>query len=284
MTLEIGPWRLESVHGGRFWSDGGAMFGVVPRALWSRRVQPDEKNRIPSRCHCLLAQDGTHTVLIDTGYGPKCSPRMKELFSLEEGNPLLESLSQKGVEPEQITHVVLTHLHFDHAGGGTLRREDGSLVPTFPKARYVVQKAEWQVATSGAPELAGAYPQENLTPLEQHGVLELIDGPLEYLPGLWLFPTGGHTQGHQLVLISSGDQGALYPADICPSSAHLPTMWCMAFDTEVVVTRRVKHHWLTLAAQRGWWVIWDHDPQQAAARIRTDAKSEFVVTEHRSEV
>ncbi len=284
MTLQIGPWQLNSVHGGSFRSDGGAMFGVVPRVLWTRHVEPDEKNRIPSRCHCLLARDGKHTVLVDTGYGPKCSPRLRELFALEEGNPLLESLQRLGVAPEEITHVVLTHLHFDHAGGGTLRDEQGQLRLAFPRARYVVQRLEWEVATSRAPELAGAYPQENLQPLEEQGVLELLDGPAEYLPGLWLLPTGGHTQGHQVVLFRSGEQGALYPADICPSSLHMATMWCMAFDTEVVQTRRVKRHWLRQAAEHGWWVIWDHDPRQAAARIAADSKREFVARESLEEV
>lgn len=281
MPLQIGPWQLDSVHGGSFRSDGGAMFGVVPRVLWTRYVEPDQRNRIPSRCHCLLARDGTHTVLIDTGYGPKCPERLRELFALEPGNPLLESLQKLGVSPEQITHVVLTHLHFDHAGGGTLRDAQGQLQLAFPQARYVVQREEWLVATSGAAEVAGAYPQENLLPLQQHGVLELLDGPAEYLPGLWLFPTGGHTQGHQVVLFRHGEAGALYPADICPSSLHLPTMWCMAFDTEVVQTRRAKRHWLRLAARCGWWVIWDHDPQQAAALLAADGKREFVVRESR---
>lgn len=273
----VGNWELRSVSGGRFALDGGAMFGVVPKPLWQRMTTPDDRNRIPLQTNCLLAHDGTHTVLVDTGYGGRLSEKEREINAAEPGAPLLANLAALGICPEDIDVVVFSHLHFDHAGGGTVWEEGGTgrIVPAFPKATYVAQRREWEDATSGAAELRGSYPLENLLPLQAAGCLRLIDGDEQIVPGLAAMVTGGHTAGHHALLFQSGGQTAVYLGDLCPTTAHLPTMWCMAYDVYPLDTRRRKPAVLAQAAHENWLVCWDHDPQRPWSRIERDPKREF---------
>ncbi len=277
--MNLGNWQLDTVSGGQMRLDGGTMFGMVPKLLWQKALPADERNRIRAATNCVLARDGEHTVLIDTGYGGKFTDRQRAHSSLEAGEPIVESLAAIGVAPEDIDTVVLSHLHFDHAGGGT-RSDDGeNLRPTFPKARYVVHRAEWKDATGGAAELRGAYPLENLLPIKEAGQLELIEADVEIVPGLRSRVTGGHTRGHQALVFTSGGQTAVYPGDLCPMIAHVRQMWCMAFDTHPLQTRRNKPQLLGEAADGGWWILWDHDPDVAASRLTRDEKHEFVAVE-----
>jgi len=273
----VGNWELCSVSGGRFALDGGAMFGVVPKPLWQRVTTADDRNRIPLQTNCLLARDGKHTVLVDTGYGGKLSDKERELNAAEPGTPLLENLAALGVSPEEIDLVVFSHLHFDHAGGGTVWEEGGTgrIVPAFPKATYVAQRREWEDATSGVPELRGSYPLKNLLPLQEAGCLRLIDGDEPIVPGLAAMVTGGHTAGHHALLFQSGGQTAAYLGDLCPTTAHLPTMWCMAYDVYPLDTRRRKPAVLGQAADENWLVCWDHDPLTPWSRILRDPQREF---------
>lgn len=277
----IGNWELQSVSGGRFALDGGAMFGVVPKPLWQRFTTADDRNRIPLQTNCLLARDGTHTVLIDTGYGSKLSDKEREIHAAETGVPLLKSLAAIGVSPEEIDLVVFSHLHFDHAGGGTICEgsddtgQQARIVPAFPNASYVAQRREWEDATSGVPELRGSYPLENLLPLQEAGCLRLIDGDEEIVPGLTAMVTGGHTAGHQALLFRSGGKTAAYLGDLCPTTAHLPSLWCMAYDVYLLDTRRRKPAVLGQAADENWLVCWDHDPITPWSRIQRDPKREF---------
>jgi glyoxylase-like metal-dependent hydrolase (beta-lactamase superfamily II) len=277
--LNLGNWQLETVSGGRFRLDGGTMFGIVPKVLWERLAAADERNRIELATHCVLARDGTRTVLVDTGYGGKLSEKEREIYAAEPGEPLLASLAARGVAPEDVDVVVLSHLHFDHAGGGTRRLPDGRLVPTFPRATYVVQRTEWLDATSGAAELQGAYPPENLLPLHEHGRLRLIEGDVEIVAGLHSVTTPGHTAGHMALRWSSSGQAALYLGDLCPTSAHMRRMWGMAYDVLPLETRRRKPALLGEAAEQGHIVLWDHDPHMAACRVQRDAQREFVVAQ-----
>lgn len=277
--MELGDWRLETVSGGRFLLDGGTMFGVVPKPLWEKAQPADERNRIRSATNCVLARNGDHTVLVDTGYGGKLGEREAEIYALEPGEPLLESLAAHGLGPEAIDVVALSHLHFDHAGGCTRRDASGDLSPTFRQARYVVQRGEWERAVGDLPELAGAYPRENLAPLEEAGQLSTIEGDAEIVPGLRAVVTGGHTVFHQALVFESAGERAIYLGDLCPMAAHLRRMWCMAYDEEPLVTRRRKPEVLGRAADEGWLVLWDHDPDMAACRLRRDEKREFAVAE-----
>jgi glyoxylase-like metal-dependent hydrolase (beta-lactamase superfamily II) len=272
--MRMGNWELTTVSGGNLLLDGGTMFGVVPKPLWERLQPADAQNRIRCANNCVLARDGRQTVLIDAGYGGKATAKERERMSLDPGEPLLESLAAVGVAPEQIDLVVLSHLHFDHAGGCT--RLDGSrLVPAFPRARYVAQRGEWEVALSGVPELRGSYPLEHLVPLAEAGMLDLVEGNVEIVPGLRTRVTGGHTRWHQVVLLESEGQTAAYLGDLCPMAAHMRTMWGMGYDVYPLDTRINKPQLLGEAADQGWLVLWDHDPDMAACRLARDPQREF---------
>lgn len=277
--MKLGQFELTTVSGGTYWIDGGAMFGVVPRPVWTRYLAPDDQNRILERTNCLLVRNATTTILIDTGYGSKLTDKERARFAIEEGAPLLASLGKVGVSPEDIDLVLLTHLHFDHAGGATSLDAGGRVVPTFPRARYLVQRREWAAASAGYPELRAAYNLSDFAPLQAAGLLQLIDGNVEIVPGLRAWATGGHTEGHQVFVLESAGQGAIYLGDLCPTFHHLPTLWCMAYDLELLKLRRIKPEVLGLIADRGWWALADHDPTQAAARLRRDDKRDFAVLE-----
>lgn len=277
--MQFGDWQLDTVDGGRFMLDGGSMFGVVPKPLWSRVQPADESNRIPCACHCVLCRDGKRTVLIESGYGGKLSDRERELFAADPGEPLVAGLAELGLAREDIDYVVLSHLHFDHAGGCTRRDAGGRPIPAFPKARYIVQRGEWEVATSGKPELWASYPLENLAPLAEARVLDLVEGDGELLPGLWGMLTPGHTRWHQSLLLKSGGRTAAFIGDLCPTSRHLRSLWCMAYDVYPLDTRRYKPHVLGRAADEDWLILWDHDPHHAASRLARDPTREFVVAE-----
>ena len=277
--MRLGSWQLDTVSGGKMLLDGGTIFGIIPKAMW-QKVQPaDENNRIQIATNCVLARDGRHTVLVDTGYGGKFSDKERGRAGLEPGEPLLASLAALGVSPEEIDTVALSHLHFDHAGGGTRKDATGKIVTTFPNARYFAQRGEWQTALSGVPELRGAYPLEHLLPVEESGRLILLEGDGEIVPGLSGQVTGGHTEWHQALVFSSEGETAVYLGDLCPTAASVRTFWGMSYDTDPLETRRRKPLLLGQAADEGWLLMWDHDPKIAAGRIARDPDREFVVTD-----
>ena len=277
--MQLGQLTLETVSGGRFRADGGTTFGVVPRALWAKVFAADDHNMIQQATNCLLIRGGDELVLIDTGYGSRLSESQRRRTSSESGDPLLESLESVGVLPEQIGTVVLTHLHYDHVGGALREDESGRVVPTFPNAVHVVQAGEFERATSGRDELRAAYSADWVTPLADAGVLELIEGDVEIRPGIRGIVTGGHTRHHQAVLIESEGQRALYIADLCPTTRHLKSLWCMGYDEELLVTRRRKSELLNRVVDDGWWVLFDHDPETAGSLLERDARGEFTVAQ-----
>ena len=179
--MHLGDWQLDGISGGTFLIDGGVMFGVVPRTLWSNIATPDALNRVPCASRCLLARNGRQTVLVDTGYGGKYGPLDRKFYGMEPGEPLLESLASLGVTPEDVNVVVLSHLHFDHAGGSTRYDPERRLVTTFPRARHFVGRIEWEDATGQSAELHTAYCPDNLQPLEASGRLVLVDDNAEDL-------------------------------------------------------------------------------------------------------
>jgi glyoxylase-like metal-dependent hydrolase (beta-lactamase superfamily II) len=270
--MRVGSFECELVSGGRFRLDGGGMFGVIPRPLWSRLFTPDERGRIQLDANCLLVKAGDELLLIDTGNGPKLSTKEQDIFGLEHGDTLLGNLAKVGVRPEDVTTVLLTHLHMDHVGGAS-HLEGDEPVASFPNARFVVQRQEWEDAVANRSHMRVSYRKENLAPLERSGRLELLDGDAEVAPGIRVHVTGGHTRAHQCVFISDGGETLFYPADICPTVAHLRGPYNMAYDMVPYDTMLAKAKLLGRAADEGWLVVFDHEPEQKVVRLERDGEN-----------
>jgi glyoxylase-like metal-dependent hydrolase (beta-lactamase superfamily II) len=275
-TLSIGDIDVDFVSGGRLRIDGGNMFGVVPRVMWERVSPPDAEHRIALDTNCVLVRTANSLGLIDTGYGGKATPRFQQRHALEDGEPLVRNLAAAGISPEQIDWVILTHLHFDHAGGATLRNEHGPVVPTFPRARHFIQRAEWEDAIAQLPELAGAYHLDDIRPLEAAGLVQLVEGDADVVPGVHVQLTGGHTRGHQIVRIESGDASAVLLADICPTAGHLPAFWTMAYDQFPLDVRRVKPRVLNDMVDQKRIALFSHDPRVLVVHLTCGEKGELV--------
>ena len=260
------------------------MFGVVPKVLWSKRIEADERNMIDQVARCLLVESGGQNILIDTGYGSKLEAKQQRNHCTESGDPLRVSLDECGLTPEDIDTVILSHLHFDHAGGGTMIGARQQILPTFPNAVYFVQKGEWETATSGRLEIQAAYPQENMLALQDSGQLKMLQGEQEIVPGIRSLITPGHTAWHQSLLIESEGKTAVFLADLCPTWHHLPSLWCTAYDVDLLATRRRKPVILGQIADNDWLAISDHDPDYAAARLQRDARAEFVIVDPQKEL
>jgi glyoxylase-like metal-dependent hydrolase (beta-lactamase superfamily II) len=276
-SLNIGDIRLTFVSGGKLRIDGGNMFGVIPRVMWEQKSPPDEQHRISLDTNCILVRTGGSLGLIDTGYGAKTPQKQRLRFALDDGKSLVRNLAAIGVEPGDIDWVILTHLHFDHAGGATYQGGDSRLRPTFPRARHYVQRAEWEDAAAQRAELAGAYFPEDFAPLEEAGLIELIDGAQEIVPGVIGQLTGCHTRGHQVVRLESAGESAVCLADMCPTVAHLPIFWTMAYDQFPLEVRRVKPGVLNDIADNNRIALFLHDPRVLAARISKKSEAEWNV-------
>ncbi len=278
--MNLGNWQLDTVDGGNLSLDGGVLFGIVPKVLWEKLAPPDAQNRVRVRNNCVLARDGRHTVLIDTGYGGKHMPLNRQFYRMDDGDPVCGGLASLGVAPEEIDTVIFTHLHFDHVGGASHCNGDRRPVLTFPRARHVVGRLEWDDATSRLPELNRAYPEDDIRPLAE-ARLELVHGNATVVPGLRTLLTGGHTRGHLALALESGSQTALVIGDLCPTVFHFRRSWCLSYDTHVVKTRRVKPKLLAEAAAKDWWVVLTHDARVAAARLAPHPQHEFEIVERR---
>ena len=265
--IESGDIRVRTVMAGSLWLDGGAMFGVVPRTLWSRRTVADERNRIQLAMRCLLIETPSATVLVDTGLGNKDDARFLDIYGVSNaGEPtrLEDSLRDLGVEPQQVDIVVSTHLHFDHAGGNTVRRPDGRIEPAFPNAVYAVQRGEWEYAQLDNERVQASYVADNFMPLDADGRIRWLDVERETIvPGVEVVRTPGHTPFHQSVLVTVGDRRLLYLADLVPTVAHLPLPWIMGYDVEPLTTLESKRHWIGRAVAEGWLLGFEHDPSVA---------------------
>ncbi len=274
----LGKWKIHAIQAGGQKLDGGAMFGVVPKPLWERRIPPDEKNRIQMGMRCLLVKHDRGWVLIDNGLGNKETEKFHQIYGIEnegaEGRTWLEdSLGKLGVDPRDVMMMIDTHLHFDHAGGNTYRDAEGQVRLTFPRARYVVQRAEYHWATTPNERTAASYFAHNFVPVMESGRLELVQGEVEILPGITLMPTPGHTPGHQSVRLDSGGETALFLADLVPTAAHLPLPWIMGYDVEPLVTLETKRRILRSAAEHEWLVIFEHDAGTPWGRVVHDGKA-----------
>jgi len=272
---------VHAVHAGRLWLDGGAMFGVVPKPLWSRKIEADDRNRIPLATRCLLVEAGGRRMLVDSGVGTKEDEKFEDIYGVEAGPPpgsdadsrLEASLAEIGVAPEDVDLVLSTHLHFDHAGGNTVVAEgdggegDGAEIrPAFPNATYLIRRGEWEFAHRDNERIQASYLKHNFDPLRRAGVVELLDGDEEVLPGVRTRRTAGHTPHHQSVIFEDGETTLCYLADLVPTSAHVRLPWIMGYDVEPLVTLESKRELLTRAAEERWTLIFEHDPEVAAGR------------------
>lgn len=263
----LGGFDLISLSDGIFHLDGGAMFGVVPRTLWERRLPPDEHNRIPLGMRPLIVK-GEQTVLIDAGCGDKMDAKSAEIYGLERQYHLDHSLADAGVAPEDIDIVVASHLHFDHVGGFTARAPDGRVVPRFPRARYIAHRDEWEDATHPHERNRASYLQQDFVPLKDTGVLELVGDEAEIMPGVRYRRSGGHTRHHQVIMIESGGRTAVFTADMFPTSAHAPDAWIMGYDLYPMDTLAFKRVFAREAIAREYLIFFEHDPSLAAGIIR----------------
>ncbi|HXG37470.1 MAG TPA: MBL fold metallo-hydrolase [Bacteroidota bacterium] len=274
--MKIGPYEVHSLETGRFALDGGAMFGIVPWVFWSKTNPPDERQRIDLAARCLLIRGNGKNILVDDGNGTKWNDKLRDIYKLDNSqHDIIRSLKQHGLTPDDITDVILTHLHFDHAGGSTTR-VNGTVVPTFPNARYYVQKKHWELALQPTEKDRGSFMPDDFLPLKEHGVLELVDGEFELFPGIELIVCNGHTAAQQLPKISDGKTSILFCCDLFPTVSHLPYPYVMAYDVRPLVTIEEKKRILPRAYEEQWILFFEHDPTTEAVTVKTGTKG-FVV-------
>jgi glyoxylase-like metal-dependent hydrolase (beta-lactamase superfamily II) len=278
-TRQLGALRIHALQAGLQRLDGGAMFGVVPKPLWERKIPADARNRIPLGMRCLLVEHPDALVLVDTGVGDKESEKFVGIYGIENapvGGPgptqLESALAEAGFAPADVDLVIDSHLHFDHAGGNTRRGEDGTPVLSFPNARYVVRRGEWESAHHTNERTAASYFAHNYDPLQAAGRLELVDADGEILPGISVRRTPGHTPHHQGILVESGGERLFFLADLAPTAAHVPLPWIMGYDVEPLVTLETKRRLWAEAASERWTVMFEHDAEHAFGRIVVDGK------------
>jgi glyoxylase-like metal-dependent hydrolase (beta-lactamase superfamily II) len=268
-SFTVGAARVSVLHDGTIALDGGAMFGVVPRVVWEKRDPPDERNRVTLGLNVALIESGGKRVLVDTGMGDRWSEKEVRMYGIDRSTTLLGGLRTRGLGPEDIDVVVNTHLHFDHAGGNTRREGDG-VVPTFPRARYVVQRGEWEDARHPHERSRASYREDDFVPVAQAGQLDLIDGETEVAPGVRAVPVGGHTTHHQMVVVQSGGETLVVPTDLLPTTSHLPLPFVMGYDLFPVATLEAKRRLLHAAVEGGWRILFYHDARTPVGRVRRE--------------
>lgn len=275
---KIGDFTVHAIQAGGQRLDGGAMFGVVPKPLWEKRIPADERNRIQLGMRCLLIEHPSGLILIDTGAGNKENAKFKDIYGIEnegaDGATMLEDgLKEIGAAPSDVAIVINTHLHFDHAGGNTRSRPDGSVEIAFPNATYIVRRGELDYALHPNERTAASYFDRNYTPLEAKDKLELVTREKQIVKGIRVVPTPGHTPFHQSVLIESAGERAFYLGDLIPTHAHLSLPWIMGYDVEPLVTLETKRRILKQAVDESWLLIFEHDATVPWGKVQHDGKT-----------
>ncbi len=270
----LGDFELTVVSDGIYHLDGGAFFGVIPKIMWEKKVQADDRNRVPSGLNSLVVRTGHKTILIETGIGNKLTEKMVRIY----GQPaqLLNNLEAAGISADDIDIVINTHLHFDHCGWNTTRRGD-NIVPTFPKAKYYVQEGEWNQAQQPSERDVISYIAANYNPLIESGQMQLLRENQEIVPGVSVEVFRGHTRDMQAVIISSGDKTACYISDLIPTIAHVPITWGMGFDLYPLDVIESRKRYYERAVKEKWLTIFTHEPGDPWAYITTEANGKFEV-------
>lgn len=280
--MKIGYYDVELLNAGLFRLDGGSMFGVVPKVLWQKKKPADERNRIQMCTNLLLLRGAGRVILIDTGNGTKFDDKFADIYAIDYSSGSLgKGLSERGLTGEDITDVIITHLHFDHVGGCTVRAKDGTVAPAFPRATYHVLKSHFDWARSHEAKDRPSYLEENFLPLKAAGQLVLLEETGELFPGVELIRADGHTVGNLSVLIHGSGNGSgaaaegrkvFYAGEMIPTSAHVPEAWIMGYDLQPLVTLEEKRQYLPRAAAEGWFVVFMHDPVVPCGTIGTGKK------------
>ncbi len=265
--MQIGQYEVFTVESGYVWLDGGAMFGVVPKVLWSKTNPADELNRIQLALRTMVIKGDRRLILVDSGVGHKMNEKLQKIYNVDQTEHDLEKdLLKHGIHPEDVTDVIITHLHFDHVGGATTIR-DGKLQPTFPNAKYYVQGEQWYWANHPSEKDRASYMPENFKPIEEAGQLVELEGPKELFPGIQVLVMYGHTHGMQLVKVYDEQTTLLYCADLMPTASHIPLPYIMAYDNNPLITLEEKKRLLPQAVQENWILVFEHDPFRVAGRV-----------------
>jgi glyoxylase-like metal-dependent hydrolase (beta-lactamase superfamily II) len=272
--MTLGDFELSIFSDGTYRLDGGAFFGVIPKIMWSRKVEADEKNYVQSGLNSLLIRTGKQTVLVETGMGNKLSERMVKFY----GQPakLLANLADAGVAPEDIDIVINTHLHFDHCGWNTIRDKDGKIVSTFPRAKYYAPEGEWQYARRPSERDSISYIPDNYDPLVASGQMTLLKGGEEIVPGISVQTFPGHTAHMQGVIVTSVGRTACYISDLIPTTAHIDLTWGMGFDLYPLQTIESKKQYYAKSIAEKWLTIFTHDAKTPWAFAEKDESGKMV--------
>ncbi len=273
-------WKWTLLRAGRFGLDGGSMFGVVPKALWARRTPPDDLNRIPLQTNCLLLEGQGKRLLVETGYGDKWAAEDREIYAMQ-ARSVLDALAEQGVRPEDIDLVLVTHLHFDHAGGLTRSGDSGEPVPSFPRAEIIVQRGEWEDALANRSTMNRTYLRSHLDPVADR--IRAVEGEAEILPGLVVWPMVGHTWGQQALRFQDDDGWVCFPGDVMPTFQHSGLAWNMAYDMLPYTNMQSKQDLLERAREEGWRIVLDHEPGDPLVRVVEHPKRPDRLTLERTE-
>ncbi len=266
-NISLGQFQIHGIRSGFFYLDGGAMFGVVPKTLWAKKFPADLKNRIKLGLNCLLVKTQKELILIETGPGANLDPKFYEFYEIETAPGLLASLERLGHRPENVDIVINTHLHFDHCGGNTHRNKAGDYVPTFPEARYIIQEGEWEYALYPSERDKDSYLPESFIPLEQFGLVGLVNGDSKVSEGVEVFLSPGHTSHHQSVKISSEENVLFFLGDLVPTSAHIGLPYIMSYDLFPMETMASKRKFFEQAIEEEWMLAFVHDPHYFFGRV-----------------
>jgi len=274
--MKIGKYELYPIETCKFALDGGAMFGVIPKPLWQNTNSPDELNRVELNARCLLLKSSSKKILIDTGIGYDWDEKFTRIYNLDFSKyDLLKSLETIGVQPEEITDVIFTHLHFDHAGGST-KLENGKWVPSFPNAKYFVQKKHFEWAVNPSERDRASFVSNRFMPLHESGILHLIDGEKFLDDEIELIVTNGHTFSQQLIKISDTNTTLLFVGDLFPFTSHIPLPYITGYDLQPLITLKEKKEILNQAFEQNWILFFEHDPFTLTATITKNEKG-FVI-------
>ena len=280
MLKSIGEWEISVIDTGRFWLDGGAMMGSVPKVLWNKTNPADRYNRIELALRCLLVDNGKKVVLIETGLGGKINKKFKEMFNVNQtDNPLEDSLNANGYSIDDISDVILTHLHFDHSGGALKISEDGKVSPLFANATYHISKSNWELGLQPNPRDKASYLSENYIALRESDQLRLIEDNSLILKDISTISVNGHTFGQQLIKISSKNEVLVFCSDLIPLKSHLRIPWIMGYDLNAHLTLEEKTVFLKEASENKWWLYFYHDPETIAVQIELGEKYYEIINE-----